>query len=175
MGNIYRSKGHEETIRMLDQWEWEAKVRKEIEKADQGGGNDYRANLQDSSKPVQDIFEAIHTARENGNLDNLYDVIVPNGYGSGIYNNYSKELTIGGHEFKLRVHGFSDRVSESYYDIYQAGFGYLDRFSSYTPSPKFNGGYYQGFFMTGYDRQYFITIGANSNSGYEYLKNLYKR
>mgnify|MGYP000613296055 FL=1 len=32
MGNVYRSKGHEETIRMLDQWEWEAKVRKELER-----------------------------------------------------------------------------------------------------------------------------------------------
>ena len=136
-------------------------------------GGDYRANISESTTPIQDIFQAFHTAKANGDLSNLYDIIIPNGYGSGIYNTYSEILTINGYDYKLKAHGYSKNVQESYYDIYQVGFGYLDRFSKYKPSALYNGGYYEGFFITGYDRQYFITIGANTSAGYKYLRKLF--
>ena len=144
-----------------------------MKQAEGEAGGDYRANILESTTPIQDIFQAFHTAKANGDLSNLYDIIIPNGYGSGIYNTYSEILTINGYDYKLRAHGYSKNVQESYYDIYQVGFGYLDRFSKYKPSALYNGGYYEGFFITGYDRQYFITIGANTSAGYKYLRKLF--
>jgi RHS repeat-associated protein len=139
----------------------------------------YDGGLHFTGRPIEYEFNRNQALYLDGELigfgdgTQIWGVSSTGGVGGGIYNNLSKQLTIDGHEFKLRVHGFSDRVPESYYEIHQAGFGYLDRYSSFTPSSKYNSGYYQGFYMTGYDKQYFITIGANSNAGYDYLRNLY--
>jgi len=80
-----------------------------------------------------------------------------------------------GHSFRVFISAYSPDLPSSYYDIYKMGFGYLDRFTKYKPTSLFNGGFYKGFFMIGWDRQYFITIGSGTDEGYQYLLNLYKK
>ena len=139
---------------------------------------EYRADIFRSKQPIQDIFKAVHIANSKEELRNLYDVIVPNNYGSGYRGSYSKILSIDGYNYKLRIHGYSSYESRNYYDIYKMGFGYLDRFSKFTKTPNYDSGYAEGFYMTGYERNYLITIGSNSVEGFHNLKiifNKYKR
>jgi len=86
---------------------------------------------------------------------------------------YKNKLTINGYDYLIRVAGYSSTINQSYYNVYQMGFGYLDRFSKYRKTNMFNGGYYQGFYMIGYERNYLITIGAKRTEAYNYLKKLY--
>ncbi len=139
----------------------------------QQGGN-YRVDIKNSINPIKDILRAIQKAKFNNNFNNLFDIIVANTYGSGYYNQYSEIFTINGYRYKLNITGYDENVMKSYYDIYQAGFGYLDRFSKYAHCLGLNDGYYQGLYITGYETNYLLTIGTNTKDGCEYLKNLYQ-
>ncbi len=139
---------------------------------DQQGGN-YRVDIKNSINPIKDILRAIQKAKLNNNFNNLFDILFANTYATGYYNQYSEIFTINGYRYKLRITGYDENVMKSYYDIHQAGFGYLDRFSKYAPNSLYNDGYYQGLYITGYENNYLITIGTNTKDGYEYLKNLY--
>ncbi len=132
---------------------------------------DYRVNLRTSKTPIQDVFEAMHIARSKKKLDNLFDVVEPNLYGNEWI--YSKKVTIEGHEYKINVATNNQAVKRSRYDIHKMGFGYLDRFTKYAPTTKWNEGYYNGFYMVGYDHDYLITIGAKTSDGFTNLRNLY--
>ncbi len=138
--------------------------------------NEYRADLRYTKKPIQDILESVQIAKRKGRYNNLYDVVIPNNYrGTNPQGLLIKELKINGFEYRLTVMPFQKSVGRSYYTIFESGFGYLDRYSTYDRSPKYNAGFPMGFYMTGLNSQYFITIGANSNDGYKYLKQLYHR
>jgi len=53
------------------------------------------------------------------------------------------------------------------------GFGHLDRFTNYPKTTGHNGGFYQGFYMIGYENNYLITIGVRNKVAYNYLKQLF--
>lgn len=144
------------------------------ENAANGGGNEYKANLLTSKNPVYDLFGAISYANSSGQLQNIADVVMDNNYANIQIPEprYKKVLEMNGHKIEVRVTGQSS-TSKGYYDIYQMGFGHLDRFTDYAKTTNYNMGYYQGFFMTGYERNYLITIGVRTNAAFNYLKNLY--
>ncbi|QTD36394.1 hypothetical protein JL193_09500 [Polaribacter batillariae] len=135
-----------------------------------------KVNLQKSKNKIKEILKTFKEANRNKKLSNLFDIIEPNDYADGIYNEFSEELTLNEHKYKLRVKGYNVNdfsKNKSYYKIFKAGFGYLDRFSSFKPSPQYNSGYYRGFYLTGNERNYLITIGAKTTAGYNYLKKIY--
>ena len=125
-----------------------------------------------SKQPIQDIFKSIHEAREKKSLSNLYDVIIPNNYGSGYHGSYSNVFNINGYSYKLRIEGHGPNNRE-HYNILKAGVGHLDRFSNYSKRTDYDSGYYAGFYMVGNDRNNLITIGAKSQESLLYLKSLY--
>ena len=135
-----------------------------------------RVDLTKSTNPISDIFNQINKLKKEGNLTNLYDIIVPNAYANSITPiaiTYKENVTLEGHEYSIRVHGYHKNYDDSYFNINQMGFGYLDRFTKYKPDSRWNNGYSNGFFMTGYEKNYLITIGAKDIESYYYLKSLF--
>jgi RHS repeat-associated protein len=133
---------------------------------------DGRVDLLNSVNPIYEILEMIAI---NNSAGNLFDLIIPNYYGrvTMVGRCYSNVLSLAGREYKIFVLGYNEYVDRSFYDLYKWGFGYLDPFSNYKPSPDLNGGYSVGFYMQGYYGLNLITIGAKNEDDYNYLISLY--
>ena len=105
----------------------------------------------------------------------LNDIIIPNSYSNvtNYGNAYVKKHKLQGHIYQVRVQGTNANDTE----IHKYGFGHLNRFSNYKSDkndPKYNSGYANGFYITGKNLNYLITIGANTTEGYEYLRKYFQ-
>ena len=137
-------------------------------------------NLLTSTDPIGDIFQRVHYLNSVGNGlkdRDLADIILQNGYGKNTYMGplYHEHINHNRHVFSLSVGVVSPYNQDQYrYKVFDAGFGYLDRFGNYPFNPEYNEGYHSGYFILGYEENYLIRIGAKSKS-YHYLKRLFKR
>ena len=83
------------------------------------------------------------------------------------------------YRFELRIETFSEYKakieSPYYYDIMDLERGHLDYFAPADKrSPKYFNGYYKGFLIAGYEEHLLLSIGADSNNSYKYLRLLWK-
>jgi hypothetical protein len=130
-------------------------------------------NMLTTKSPIEDIFRRIQYLNDRGKLQSLNDIIIPNGYGKNtpMGPHYHKRISISGYTYDLRISPYSSSGNQRYfYDVFDLGFGHLDRFSEYPKTKDYNSGYSYGFYLTGYERNVLIQIGANNVSAYDYLR-----
>ena len=139
-----------------------------------------KVSLNTSKNPIGDIFKRIAYLEKQKKLDgaNLFDIIVNENYSSflNFYGQHISIWNISGHKYRLKVEApqMENFNQDSYYSIYEMGFGHLNHFEEEKfQTQDYGWGYYKGFYIAGYEGNVFLSIGARNTYDFKYLKNYF--
>ena len=134
-------------------------------------------NLRTSNTPIADLFSRIKYLENIGLLERLWDIVIQNDYATQnsycVY--YEKYLELEGHRYKVCVYGYHQSLPRTYYTIWRKGFGHLYQGKNrLVPRDNtYNGGYYTGYYMWGYENDWLILIGGQDEEAKNYLEKIY--